>query len=268
MQYALGNATEATQPYTTSIPAKTNAGTYYVWYKVVGDETHKDSVPKCVVVTIKEAPNTPTPTEKPKPTTTPTPAAKKAPNYKIQLDSKLKATWKGSKIRVSWGKVKDADEYTVKAAYCGTKKYTTFKTGKTSFTIKKLNGKKLNLKKEVKLYVVANAKGKKLAKSIVLHVAGPKNKKYTNARNIKLSTKKITVKAGRKTAVKAKLVLAKKSKKALPSYHATKFRYASSDKEIATVDKKGRIKGVKAGKCDIYVYALNGFPQKVSVTVQ
>ena len=27
MQYALGNATEATQPYTTSIPTGTNAGT-------------------------------------------------------------------------------------------------------------------------------------------------------------------------------------------------------------------------------------------------
>ncbi len=43
MQYALGTATEATQPYTTSIPAKTDAGTYYVWYRVVGDENHEDS---------------------------------------------------------------------------------------------------------------------------------------------------------------------------------------------------------------------------------
>ena len=52
MQYALGNATEATQPYTTSIPAKTDAGTYYVWYKVVGDENHNDTEPKSVTVTI------------------------------------------------------------------------------------------------------------------------------------------------------------------------------------------------------------------------
>ncbi len=37
MHYALGNATEATEQYTTSIPTATNAGTYYVWYKVVGD---------------------------------------------------------------------------------------------------------------------------------------------------------------------------------------------------------------------------------------
>ena len=42
MQYALGTETEATQPYTTSIPAATNAGTYYVWYKVVGDKNHNN----------------------------------------------------------------------------------------------------------------------------------------------------------------------------------------------------------------------------------
>ena len=43
MQYALGTETEATQPYTTSIPSKTDAGTYYVWYKVIGDANHNDS---------------------------------------------------------------------------------------------------------------------------------------------------------------------------------------------------------------------------------
>lgn len=53
MQYALGTATEATQPYTTSIPTGTNAGTYYVWYKVVGDENHSDTIPASVTVTIQ-----------------------------------------------------------------------------------------------------------------------------------------------------------------------------------------------------------------------
>ena len=55
MQYALGNTTEATQPYTTSIPTATNAGTYYVWYKVTGDENHNDAAPVCIPVTISEA---------------------------------------------------------------------------------------------------------------------------------------------------------------------------------------------------------------------
>jgi len=43
MQYALGDANGATQPYTTSIPTGTNAGTYYVWYKVKGDKNHNDT---------------------------------------------------------------------------------------------------------------------------------------------------------------------------------------------------------------------------------
>ena len=62
MQYALGeNATTAPDGslYTTSIPTATDAGTYYVWYKAVGDATHSDSNPAVVTITISEE----TPTE-------------------------------------------------------------------------------------------------------------------------------------------------------------------------------------------------------------
>ena len=52
MQYALGTATAATEPYTTSIPTATDAGTYYVWYKVVGDENHNDTEPELCISTI------------------------------------------------------------------------------------------------------------------------------------------------------------------------------------------------------------------------
>ena len=55
MQYAIGTKDAATQPYTTSIPAATDAGTYYVWYKVVGDSNHLDSNIGCVTVTIATA---------------------------------------------------------------------------------------------------------------------------------------------------------------------------------------------------------------------
>ena len=54
MQYAIGTQDAATQPYTTSIPVATNAGTYYVWYKAVGDDAHVDSEPDVVTVTIGE----------------------------------------------------------------------------------------------------------------------------------------------------------------------------------------------------------------------
>ncbi len=59
MQYALGdNATTApdASAFTASIPAKTDAGTYYVWYKVKGDENHSDAAPAGpVTVTINAA---------------------------------------------------------------------------------------------------------------------------------------------------------------------------------------------------------------------
>lgn len=58
MWYALGeNATTAPEDnlYTTSIPTKTNVGTYYVWYMVKGDLNHYDSEPRCVTVNIANA---------------------------------------------------------------------------------------------------------------------------------------------------------------------------------------------------------------------
>ncbi len=48
MQYALGNETEATEPYSASIPTGIDAGTYYVWYKVKGDASHNDIKPDYV----------------------------------------------------------------------------------------------------------------------------------------------------------------------------------------------------------------------------
>ena len=55
MQYALGDANGATQPYTTSIPTATNAGTYYVWYKVPDTENYNGTEPEKVAVTIDPA---------------------------------------------------------------------------------------------------------------------------------------------------------------------------------------------------------------------
>ena len=61
MQYALGaDAAKAPQDgWSTSIPTATDAGTYYVWYKVVGDENHNDTEPACVSVTINDPAATP-----------------------------------------------------------------------------------------------------------------------------------------------------------------------------------------------------------------
>ena len=50
--------------------------------------------------------------------------------------------------------------------------------------------------------------------------------------------------------------------------HATEFRYASTDKKVATVSSKGKIKAVRKGSCTIYVYARNGYAKKVKVKVK
>ena len=55
--------TEKTAPtndssYSESIPKATNAGNYYVWYKVIGDDNHKDTKEQSVAVTIVSTPTT------------------------------------------------------------------------------------------------------------------------------------------------------------------------------------------------------------------
>ena len=57
MQYRLDNGT-----YSTTPPTATDAGTYTVYYKVVGDAIHNDTVEQSITVTIDKAPLTGTPT--------------------------------------------------------------------------------------------------------------------------------------------------------------------------------------------------------------
>ena len=46
-----------------------------------------------------------------------------------------------------------------------------------------------------------------------------------------------------------------------------KVMYESSNKKIATVTSKGRIKGIKKGVCYVYAYAQNGVAKKIRVTI-
>lgn len=54
--YVLGKDADtapADESFSKTIPAGTNAGTYYVWFKAVGDENHKSTEPRCVPVILK-----------------------------------------------------------------------------------------------------------------------------------------------------------------------------------------------------------------------
>ncbi len=193
------------------------------------------------------------------------------------LNAKLKVTQAGKKISVAWGAMPGADGYDVYIQYCG-KKYTAgsitaVKGGKTTqITLKKVNGKALDLKKNYKIYVLAYklADGKKvtLAKTIAAHIVGKNNKTFTNARAVKVKKKSYILRKGKTAKISASTVLAQKGKKQLTDAHAKEFRYASTDKKVAKVSAKGKIKAVGKGKCFIYVYARNGFAKKVKVTVK
>ena len=216
--------------------------------------------------TYKYAKKEPTPKEDPTPKKDPTPKPDSR-GTDIALNAGLKLNWSGSKITLKYGAVKGATGYDIYASYCGTSKYKKIATEKgCSITITMLDGKKLNKKKAAKFYVVAKNGKTELATSLKVHVAGPKNR-YTHAKKIKISKKGYTLKKGKTVKLKPTLVRKNKKKKRLPNYHAPKFRYATSNKNVATVDKNGKVKAVGKGTCDVYAYAVNGMTQKVKFTV-
>ena len=77
--YGLGenSSTEASE-YSTEIPTAVEAGTYYVWVKVIGDATHESSEPVCVVSTIRSS-SAPEPEPEPEPEPDPDPEPEPEP---------------------------------------------------------------------------------------------------------------------------------------------------------------------------------------------
>ena len=100
---------------------------------------------------------------------------------------------------------------------------------------------------------------------------GNGNKKYTNAKSVKIKNVKkgkLTLKKGKTFKIKAKVNKVNKKKKLMPKSHAPTLRYMTSDKKLATVSSKGKIKAKAKGKCYIYAYAHNDVSKKVTVTVK
>lgn len=90
--------------------------------------------------------------------------------------------------------------------------------------------------------------------------------KKTNVKTLSVNKTKVTLKKGQTFKVKGSVELENTAKKQL--LHAEEYRYYTSDKSIAKVSKKGKIKAVKKGKCTVYVLANNGIYKKIKVTVK
>ncbi len=179
-------------------------------------------------------------------------------------------------VRLKWSKVKNADGYKIYGNKCGKKNrmklLKTIENGKTTtYTQKKLK-KGTYYKYIVRAYKLIDGKQVTIAVSKTIH-STTKGGKYGVAKSVKIKTDKkmkskkgsytLTIKKNKKYTIKASEV--KESKKIQKH---RKIAYESSDKTIATVSKKGVVKGIKKGTCYIYAYAQNGVYKKIKVKVK
>ena len=104
--------------------------------------------------------------------------------YLGTMIKKLKIT-QGTKLTVSWGKIKKAASYEVYASYDGTsfseKPTATVKKSKVS--LKKINKKKVSFKKIIILKVVAKDKNGKELDKFTIFIVGKKHPNYTEEYN-------------------------------------------------------------------------------------
>ena len=180
-----------------------------------------------------------------------------------------KMTAKDSKgLTLTWTKVKGAQGYDIFFIKCGKqapKKVRTIKGNKTFKWTKKNLKKNTAYKAVVKAYVMKDGKKSYVRTCPMVHAytsGGKKN--YTNS-TVKKSS--VVLKKGKTYKIKATVNKLKKGKRLMPTSHAAKLRYKSSDAKVATVSKNGKIKAKGKGTCYVYVYAVNGAYKKVKVTV-
>lgn len=176
-------------------------------------------------------------------------------------------------LKLDWTKVQNVDGYDIYMAKCGnTEKYKRVKTVNGNMTY---IWTKTGLKKEtayklcVKAWVMKNGKKNYVRTSQTIHAfTSGGNKKFTNAKSVTYKKSSISLKKGKTRKIKPTVKKLKKNKKLMSKKHAARLRYLSSDKKVATVTKKGKIKGVGKGKCTIYAYAHNGVRKAIKVTVK
>jgi uncharacterized protein YjdB len=171
-------------------------------------------------------------------------------------------------MTLQWKKVKGADGYLIYGNKCGKGNKmklvkTIKKNGTVSFTQKKLK-KGTYYKYMVVAYKNVNGEKMPIAASTVMHVTTTGGK-VTNPKSETVNKTKVSVKKGKSVTLKVTVNKADK-KKTLKNHRVVK--YESQNTAIATVDKKGKIKGKKKGKTTIYVYAQNGVFKTVKVTVK
>ena len=175
----------------------------------------------------------------------------------------------------NWTKISGADGYDVFLARCNHTR-----TTKDRWTVKTLKGdtfswtknglkKHTSYKARVKAWVMENGKKKYVFASPTSHgYTGGYRDKYTNPGSVIVDKTKITLKVRKTRQIKAMVTKLKKKLLDMPTSHAPKLRYTSSNSRVAAVNGSGKVTAKTKGNCTIYVYAANGASKTVKVTVK
>ncbi len=224
-----------------------------------------------------------TPVVTPTPTASATPMETLAPisadayaKNSSRLSQNTTVKWNGILLQIDWASVVGADGYDIEltskkkgATPCIT---TITSADQTSIALDTYNHKGFDPKSTyevvVKAYRLLGDEKEYVAQSTKCYIVGANHKKYTNVKKLKPKKKTVTCKRKKKIKLAIKIVKTKKKKKLLPKSYGPTLRYYSSNPNIATVTKKGVIKGKKKGSCYIYVRGLNGVGCRVKVTVK
>lgn len=180
----------------------------------------------------------------------------------------MKGKGTGTRIDLTWAKVKGATGYDVYWSYCN---------GKNNFNklanvpkSQKYADKNLNNKREYKYFTVAYkmSGGKKvyLGRTNTVHVAMPQASK-TNVLKVTVNKTKVNLAKGKTFKITKKVKLKNPKKKAL-NHLTKKERFITSNAKVATVSSAGVIKAVRKGTCTVYVMSENGVCAKIKVTVK
>lgn len=185
---------------------------------------------------------------------------------KVQVEL-MTAEANGSAVKLSWTKADKATMYAVYGQKWGEPFEVLKKTSKTSFTVEKINGKKLESHELYKFHVIAYEKEKKFLKSKdICFITSNTMGKYANVKSISANTENISLKPGENAEIKATTKIYKSMKHISGSY-GDATRYISDCPDVATVSSKGSVTAKTSGKAVIYVQDIGGLYCKVTVNV-
>lgn len=176
-------------------------------------------------------------------------------------------------LKIRWKSLQDADGYMIYRYSKEKRKYVCVKNiknrNKTSWINKSL---KTNCIYKYKIIAYKNINNKKSYSKMSKYVMAKtyeRDKVKINAREPKVSNKKVYLGLCSSKKIKTEILASKYGTNENKRAFCTKVRWYSSNSAVAKVDKKGVIKaGVKAGRCNVYAVAHNGRRTKIKVVVK